>query len=88
MSAEEIAEFPKKAVELKLIEPEYAEDLLTNPFTGQPVRYERSPGNFSTRRVGDEIYFCLYDRYGREVRVVALPPPPKSAVGVGDKEVE
>jgi hypothetical protein len=60
-----------------------AEALLTedgriaNPFTGEPMRYERSPGNFSTRTVGDKTYFCLYDKYAREIRAVELPPTPK-----------
>jgi len=46
-----------------------------NPFTGEKMRFERSPGNFSTRTVDNVTYFCLYDADCREYRV-ALPPAP------------
>jgi hypothetical protein len=81
MSAREMDAVPQRALDLDLIEPDYAEEFLTNPFTGTPSRCERSPGNFATRRIGDEVYFCLYDEVGRESRVVALPLPP---AGKGD----
>ncbi|MHC4716068.1 MAG: hypothetical protein ACYS5V_03805, partial [Planctomycetota bacterium] len=51
------------------VSPEYA----TNPFTGQEIRYERSPGNFSTRQVEGGTYFCLYDIDVKESRVMMGP---------------
>jgi len=81
MSPREIDAFPQRALDLGLIGPDYAEEFLINPFTGAPSRSERSPGNFATRRVGDEVWFCLYDEYGRESLVVALP---STAAGKGD----
>jgi len=74
MTFAELADFPRKAVELKYLNAEGAAQAILNPFTGEPMRVERSPGNFSTRKVGDEVYFCLYDRDGSEIRVTALPP--------------
>jgi hypothetical protein len=71
-----------------------AEALLTedgriaNPFTGEPMRYERSPGNFSARTVGDKTYFCLYDKYAREIRAVELPPTPKPQGAGGESETK
>jgi hypothetical protein len=61
---------------------------IANTFTGEPMRYERSPGNFSTRTVGGKTYFCLYDKYAREIRVVQLPPPtkPEGAENPGENE--
>lgn len=61
---------------------------IANLFTGEPMRYERSPGNFSTRTVGDKTYFCLYDKYAREIRAVELPPPtkPEGAENPGENE--
>jgi hypothetical protein len=61
---------------------------IANIFTGEPMHYERSPGNFSTRTVGDKTYFCLYDKYAREIRAVELPPPtkPEGAENPGENE--
>ncbi|HUX14905.1 MAG TPA: DUF2330 domain-containing protein [Phycisphaerae bacterium] len=86
MSAKEMDAVPQRAVDLGLIEPDYAEGFLTNPFTGTPSRCERSPGNFATSRIGDEVYFCLYDEVGRESRVVALPLPPAGKGDTGTTE--
>jgi hypothetical protein len=44
----------------------------TNPYTGQPVIAECSPGNYAVRTVDDKTYFCLYDENGVERRV-AVP---------------
>jgi hypothetical protein len=46
-----------------------------NPFTGEEVRFERSPGDFSLRTVGDDVFLCIYDAECREYRV-KLPPKP------------
>jgi hypothetical protein len=47
----------------------------TNPYTGEPMRLQRSPGNCSIRRVGDRAYLCFYDADAREYRA-ELPPAP------------
>lgn len=44
-----------------------------NPFTGETVRFERSPGNISVRLVNGDTYFCVYNADGREYRM-RLPP--------------
>lgn len=63
-SDKEMAEF------LRLMaERDYWRGSVDNPLTGEPMRYERSPGNFSTRKVGETVYFCLYDADGLEYRV-------------------
>jgi hypothetical protein len=49
----------------------------TNPFTGQEMQFERTPGNFSVRRLEGHAYFCAYDEDGREWR--ALLPDRKTA---------
>ncbi len=46
-----------------------------NPFTGQPIRQERSPGNFMILREEGRVWFCAYGMGGREARV-ELPPAP------------
>jgi hypothetical protein len=74
MTVAEQETFPRKAVELKYLNEDGEDNWLINPFTGAPMRLERSPGNYAFRRVGDETYFCLYDEFGIEKRVLALPP--------------
>lgn len=44
-----------------------------NPFTGEDMRMERSPGNYSVREKDGESYICLYDRYGAEYRIDMRP---------------
>ena len=63
--------FPKRAEQLEYVRP----GGIDNAFTGGPMRYERSPGNFSTRVVDGHTWFCTYDRYGIETRVCKLPGP-------------
>jgi hypothetical protein len=70
-----LADFPRQAVLRNYWEREAGAQAILNPFTGEPMRLERSPGNFSTRQVGDQVYFCLYDDCGREIQVMPLPPP-------------
>ena len=48
---------------------------LTNPLTNKAMRYERSPGNYSIRKVDDKTYLCFYDLEGREYRVQLAPGP-------------
>ena len=52
--------------------PEYF--IKVNPLTGQPIKDERTPGNYSIRHEGDRTFFCLYDRNGREYRTELKPP--------------
>jgi len=66
MSEDELAHFPQVAVEKNYL---ISEKWTRNPFTGQEMIYERSPGNFSTRKIGDEVYLCFYDGSCRERRV-------------------
>jgi hypothetical protein len=47
------------------------DDYVTNPITGETMRYERSPGNFSARRVEGKLYICFYDLDGREYRALS-----------------
>ncbi len=35
----------------------------------EPMKSERSPGNFFIRRVDGEAYLCLYDEFAREYRI-------------------
>jgi hypothetical protein len=51
-----------------------------NPHSGQPVKRERTPGNFSSRTIGDQVYFCLYNADGQEMRL-KLPEPGEPASG-------
>jgi hypothetical protein len=71
MTRAEWEAFPKRVVEFEYLLP----GTMDNPFTGGPMRYERSPGNFSTRVVDGATWFCTYDRYGIETRVCKLPGP-------------
>jgi len=57
-------------------------DGLNNPFTGQPIRAECSPGNFNVRTIGGKRYFCVYDQDGIEKRLLLTwftPPAPAAA---------
>lgn len=69
MTDEEFSKFPDM-LEGYLRGPE---KFAVNPLTGDKMRMERSPGNFSVRAVEGITYFCLYDADGREYRV-KLPP--------------
>jgi hypothetical protein len=64
MTPEEIAAIPQLLVE----HGELRADNLTNPFTGEPIRAECSPGNFAVRTIGGKTYFCTYDENGVETR--------------------
>jgi hypothetical protein len=46
-----------------------------NPFSGERMRDERSPGNYSVRVVDGVTYLCLYDGDAREYRVEFSPAP-------------
>jgi hypothetical protein len=71
MSPAELARFPEIAEENKYL---YVRSL-ENPLTGEKIRYERSPGNFASRKISDMTFFCIYDEHGLEIRV-ELPPGP------------
>ncbi len=63
MTDAELAKFPEIIQKEKVL----PEDLLVNPYDGEKIRMERSPGNFWFRRTENTLYFCLYDKYGREM---------------------
>jgi hypothetical protein len=65
MSDEEFAKFPDMLGGYLRTPEKFA----LNPLTGEKMRFERTPGNFSRRIVGGVTYFCLYDADGREYRV-------------------
>ncbi|MDD4890532.1 MAG: DUF2330 domain-containing protein [Phycisphaerae bacterium] len=48
----------------------------TNPYTGQPVRCERSAGNYFICRQGETVWLCTYDRSSRETRWELFPLRP------------
>lgn len=48
---------------------------LRNPFTGQPIRLERSPGNLSLRTPNGRPILCLYDDNSRELQIDLTPNP-------------
>ncbi|MBN2582924.1 MAG: hypothetical protein JXL80_07645, partial [Planctomycetes bacterium] len=74
MTLGELADFPRLAVERRRA----VEEELLNPYTGEPMKCERSPGNFSMRKGDDDLaYFCFYDVNGCERRVPLFRPPPK-----------
>ncbi len=73
MSPAELAKFPEIAEENKYLDERW----LQNPLTGEKIRYERSPGNFASRKVDGNTYLCIYDEHGREI-LVELPPGPAS----------
>ncbi len=62
---EQIASIPQILVSHDELSPE----ILTNPYTGQPIRVECSPGNYTVRTLGDKTYFCTYDENGIETRM-------------------
>lgn len=75
MTPDELARFPQLAIESKI--SHLLRKPLDNPFTGEPMTLERTPGNFSTRRIDYKTYFCLYDEFCREL-YVELPAAPAS----------
>ena len=70
MPFDELSSLPEILIEHDAIIPE----ALINPFTGEQMRFERTPGNFSARKVDGETFICFYDLDGREMRVKLLPP--------------
>ena len=70
MTPERWAEFPGILLEEGYLEEE---SILVNPFTGQRMKYERSPGNFSSRKVEGQTWLCFYDINGRETRFELKP---------------
>ncbi len=45
---------------------------VVNPFTGEPMRMERSPGNYSLQVINGRAEICLYDTIGRRRRLEAF----------------
>jgi hypothetical protein len=73
MTPEEIVAVPDQMRAQNLVDPEY----LLNPYTRQPIRPERSPGNFAIRNLNDQLSFCLYMVDGTEYYTPLTPPPPR-----------
>ena len=73
MSSAELSQLPQKMVEMKLLVPDGPAGKIYNPLTGAALRLERSPGNIWVRRTGGETVFCIYDEYGIELPVMAIP---------------
>lgn len=68
MAASGLANLPRMMKEV--VGAPADDDYLADPITGEPMRYERSPGNFSARRVEGKLYICFYDLDGREYRAL------------------
>jgi len=62
--------------QLQLLRETAGEQWGQNPFTGGPLRRERSPGNVSVREIRGEPRLCWYDEDGVEIELVKLPPAP------------
>jgi hypothetical protein len=62
MKSAELAALPQLMLERKLA----YEDNTTNPYTGDPMRHERSPGNFNIRERKGKLFLCLYEADGTE----------------------
>jgi hypothetical protein len=54
---------------------------IDNPLTGERMRFERSPGNFSVRGTDAGTFVCFYNLDTQEHRVLLPPKPPKSRGG-------
>lgn len=46
-----------------------------NPFTGEPLRLERSPGHIFLRTIDGKEYLCFYDENASELPVPLTPEP-------------
>jgi hypothetical protein len=51
---------------------------IINPYTGQTIRAESSPGNYAVRTIKGKTWFCVYDIDGGESRVALSDAPPGS----------
>ncbi len=60
-----IKNLPKLINDPSLLNPAVVE----NPYTGGPMIYERSPGNFSSRIIKGVNNICLYEEDGREMHI-------------------
>lgn len=69
------ARFPDLAVEQNCT----FEEGVINPYTGEKMRMERTPGNYSLRTVGDDLYLCFYDEDGIESRYPIGKDPDRKA---------
>jgi hypothetical protein len=64
MTPQQVIAALKSAVEAGDIGGEF----LQNPYTGQPIKVECSPGNIALRTVGNKTFFCAYNENGIELR--------------------
>lgn len=70
---------PTKSSELqRLVEGWTNEKNRMNVYTGRPLEFERSPGNFTIRRVDGRLSLCGYDENGVELRYWTDPTSPTS----------
>ena len=60
MTAAELNDLPR----LLAAKCTYRADAFVNPFTGQPIRVEASPGNFTVQTVDGVTYICTYNENG------------------------
>lgn len=74
MSNAGLAKFPDILEKAELISERY----LRNPVTGERMKCERSPGNFSIRTIDSKRYICLYGPNAREIRIELSPPSKQS----------
>lgn len=74
MTDNELSRFPEMIEKLSVPGPPH--ELHVNPFSGERMHMERTPGNFSVRRQDATTWLCLYDADCRETRI-RLPWPPK-----------
>ena len=66
MTPAQINAIPQLMLDRQMILPQY----VNNPYTGQPLRAECSPGNFALRTINNKTYFCTYDENGIEQRTL------------------
>jgi len=60
---------------------DFGAGLAENPFTGEPIRAERSPGNYWFMHVQGKLTLCYYDANAVEWRYTFPPYEPPSDVG-------
>ena len=65
---------PEQVVEL--LADYYASDDHTNPFTGEPMRHEDSPGNYTLHEDDGGIVWSIYSIEGYPDEYVLTSPPP------------
>ncbi|HAU36274.1 MAG TPA: hypothetical protein DCX07_00970 [Phycisphaerales bacterium] len=61
-----------RAILDRMVREELGDTVPWNPLADQPLRYERSPGNFTALVQEDTLFLCAYDTDGREYRMPTL----------------